>query len=167
MSIVVCDTREQKDEHIISWFNEHNIHWIRSKLYVGDYTYLDNMTTCIDRKHNMQEVYSNVIQQHNRFRSELMRAQESGIRLVVLVEDEKIKNIDEVKFWNNPRIWQYRIMKKQGKEVKWKEPASSETISKIMNRMSYAYGVEWQFCKPGETAETIIKILGGNDGGAD
>ena len=159
MSIVVCDTREQKDEHITGWFDAHGVRWIRNKLYVGDYTFLDNMTTCIDRKHNMQEVYSNLIQQHNRFRSELIRAQESGIRLVVLIEDKHIEDLEGVKSWNNPRIWQYRMMKKQGKEVKWKEPASSEQIAKIMDRMSYAYGVEWQFCKPGETAQRILEVL--------
>lgn len=167
MSIIICDTREQKDAHITGYFDARGIKWVRSKLYVGDYSLLDNMSVCIDRKHNMQEVYGNVIQQHVRFRQELINAQENGIRLVVLIEDEKVQDLEDVTNWNNPRILQYRIMKKQGKEVKWKEPASSETICKIMKRMSYAYGVEWQFCKPGETAETIIKILGGNDGGAD
>lgn len=159
MSVIICDTREQKANHITDYFDANGIKWIRSKMFVGDYSLLDNMTVCIDRKKDLQEVYSNVVQQHKRFHDEAVRARDNGIRLVVLIEDNKIQTLDEVHAWNNPRIWQYKAQIKRGETPKYRPPVSSELLQKIMERFTYAYGIEWRFCRKQDTAKTMLEIL--------
>ena len=160
--VIICDTREQKNKHITSYFDEHGFKWIRSKMYVGDYSLVDNMTVCIDKKQDLQEGYSNLVQQHNRFRDECLRAQEVEIHLVILVESSRIQNVEEVHTWSNPRWFQYQALLKRGGQPRYKPPISSEQLQKIMERMAYSYGIEWQFCKKQDTGRRILEILGVN-----
>jgi len=166
MSVIVCDTREKKTAHITDYFDEKGLKWVRSKLYVGDYSLLDNMSVCVDRKKDLQEVYGNLIgkKPHIRFREEADRARESGIRLVILVEDGTIDRLEDVHRWNNRRIWQYRMMLKRGETPKFKEPIPSATLQKIMERFAEVHGVEWRFCKKNETAKTILELLNYEEG---
>ena len=165
------DTREQsgKKDHILREFSLCGIRVVRSKLFCGDWTRLDNQTVCVDTKTvGLQEVYGNLIgKQHKRFREECERAREYGIRLVVLVEDEKIAQISEVHTWENPRIAKYEKLKadhEAGKHLDWKlpskPPCTSEILQKTMQTMSNRYGVEWEFCKRRDTARRILQILG-------
>lgn len=52
----------------------------------GDYMNLDNPRLIIDRKQNLQELYGNVCHQHERFKKELIKAMQTHIQLVILVE---------------------------------------------------------------------------------
>lgn len=74
------DTRDKPGKHgNVEDFllaNGHKV--VRSKLYVGDITLLDRQSTCIDLKQDLTEVCGNLCQQHERFRAELLRAQEAG-----------------------------------------------------------------------------------------
>jgi hypothetical protein len=153
--MILIDTREQKYSHISEYFDAHGVKYDRSKLYVGDYTLSTDQRICIDRKHNMAEVYGNVIQQHERFRNELIRGRDGGHQIIVLVEDPRITKLDEVESWKNPRFFAW--MKSRGRIPK---PADSETVMKIMQRMEERYSVEWRFCRKEETARTILDILG-------
>jgi len=154
--IICCDTREQKDAHVTNWFDQNGIKWIRSKLYVGDYTLLHDQSTCVDRKKDMQEIYGNLIQQHIRFREELIRAREADIQLIVLIEDPHIKDIDMVYLWQNPRYFQW-----VAKGSKGRPPASSSNIMGIMKRMSEVYGVRWEFARHDQIGAKIVQLLGG------
>ena len=74
-----------------------------SKLPVGDYISLDNARLAIDRKRNLQELCGNLCQQHERFRRELERARDLGIKLVFLVEHSRsIRTLSDVRHWQNP-----------------------------------------------------------------
>ena len=104
--IIQMDTREQcgKKDHILSYFEQAGIKVVRSKLFVGDWTRLDKQDVCIDTKTGgLQEAYGNVVQQHVRFRNECIRARQNGIRLIVLVEEERISRLEDVCMWENPR----------------------------------------------------------------
>ena len=80
---------------------------IVSKLYVGDYQSLDNPRLVIDRKKDLLELCGNVTQQHERFQRELTKAQEAGIRLIILIEHGgDIQSLEDVYFWDNPRLLQ-------------------------------------------------------------
>ena len=169
--VIQQDTREQagKKEHILSYFAANNIKVVRSKLYVGDWTRLDNQTVCIDTKKDLQEVYGNLVQQHGRFRAECIRAAEAGIKLIVLVEQANIKDISDVANWKNPRIhtWEYyHNAHEHGKllehKISPKPPISSERLSLMMAAMERNYGIEWQFCDKSETGRRIVEILGGD-----
>ena len=78
---IQIDTREHKHEaeRIEKQFDAMGVAHFRSKLYCGDYQSLDNGRLVIDRKKDLQELCGNVTQQHERFRRELVRAQEAEI----------------------------------------------------------------------------------------
>ena len=94
METIIIDTREKPKaiSGILKFFESQNIKYISSKLYVGDYQLLDNPKLVIDRKNGLGEVCSNIIQDHERFRNELIRANEVGIKVIILVatNDDKI-----------------------------------------------------------------------------
>ena len=111
MITIQQDTREQKNKHnnILKYFEKNNIKVVRSKMYVGDYTRLDKQDVVIDVKKDLQEVYSNIIQSNLRFKNECVRAKDAGIKLIILVADENIQDIEQVHTWENERLekWEY------------------------------------------------------------
>lgn len=132
-----------------------------TKLYVGDYMNLDNPRLIIDRKQNLTEVCSNVCQQHERFRMEIVRAQEMGIKLIFLVEHGKgIETLDDVIWWDNPRK---RKRIQDPVTGRWKtietKAMDGETLYKILRTMERKYGVEFLFCEKADTGKEIIRLL--------
>lgn len=117
------------------------------------------LSMVIDTKKNLQEVCSNICSSaHNRFRDELILAQENGIRMVVLVEESGINSLDDVFKWVNPRLWWYKAQQKKGKAPKT-PPTSGQTLAKAMWTCSKKYGVEWRFCPREKSGKTIISIF--------
>lgn len=174
---IQIDTREKARaiKKIVAEFERQNIKHYSSKLYVGDYMSLDNPRLIIDRKQNLSEVCSNVCQGHERFRSELIRAKDNGIKLIILIEhSNQIKSVEDVEKWVNPRIkkrvWVPDQLKTNDKgEEYWKvghyqtektKAMTGKTLSKIMQTMASKYGCEWQFCDKINTGKRIIEILG-------
>lgn len=149
--IIQVDSREQKYDHIIKYFDSQEIKWVRSKCVVGDYVNLENPMVVIDRKKDLQEVAGNVCQQHDRFVRELELARDLGYRMIVLIEEPNIKYLNEVFGWYNWR------KKKNPKAI------SGQTLGKIMLTMSHKYGVEWQFTTKAKCGEKIIELLEVND----
>lgn len=163
---IQIDSREKARaiKKIVAEFDSQGIAHYTSKLYVGDYMSLDNPRLIIDRKQNLTEICSNVCQGHERFRNELMRAQEHGIKLVILIEhSSQIKSIDDVAKWENPRLNKRVRDKETGlwKTVRTKA-MTGETLSKIMRTMERKYGCKFMFCSKEQTGKRIIEILGGD-----
>lgn len=124
---------------------------IRCKLLVGDYALSTSQAVCIDTKADLQEVSGNLCQQHERFRSECVRAQEAGIKLVILIEHSAtINSIDAVRLWDNPRL------RKSPKAI------TGARMAAVMESMAAKYGIEWQFCTKAQTGREIIRLLGGD-----
>lgn len=96
---------------------------------------LDNPRLIIDRKQNLQELCGNVCQQHERFKKELIRAIDAGIRLVILVEHgPDIQSLEDVWFWKNPRKHEVRWRMVNGKRSgMWCQP-KLWTESSYINR---------------------------------
>lgn len=147
--ILQVDSREQKYEHVTNYFDSQGIKWVKSKCVVGDYVNLENPMVVIDRKKDLQEVAGNVCQQHDRFVRELELANELGYKMIVLVEEPKIKTLSEVCKWYNWR------RKKNPKAI------NGKTLYKIMSTMQDKYGFEWQFCTHENTGKRIVELLGG------
>ena len=102
----------------------------------------------MDRKKDLQELCGNVCQQHERFRSELVRAHEAGIQIVILCEHGGgIKCLEDVYFWNNPR----RRTSPKAMDG-WK-------LFKVLNTMKEKYGVRFEFCDKRQTGRRIVEIL--------
>ena len=180
---IQIDSREKAKaiEKIITEFDKQGIKYFTSKLFCGDYQSLDNARLCIDRKQNLTELCGNVCQQHKRFRDELMRAQQMGIKLIILCEHGgKIKSIEDIKSWTNPRQFQferkmrlkYDIQKSTRFSDAWEElrshgvsdkpPTSGEQLHKMLSTISEKYAVEFQFCQKADTGKRIIELLGGH-----
>lgn len=152
--VIQIDTREQegKNIHLIDYFNRQEIKTVRSKCVVGDYINMFDQSVAVDRKQNILELINNVTQDHERFKREVILAQELGIKLIVLVE-EYFSNVYALKYWK-PKIWKYGP--KKGQPV---SQMKGETLMKILLTMQTKYGVEFRFCRKEETARLIVKIL--------
>ena len=149
--VIQVDSREQKYDHIIRYFDTQGIKWVRSKCVVGDYINLENPMVVIDRKKDLQEVASNVCQQHDRFVRELELAKELGYRMIVLVEEPNITTLPNVCSWYN---WRKKTNPKA---------IDGKKLYKIMLTMSQKYGVEWMFTTKDKCGERIIELLGGSE----
>ena len=147
---VLMDTREkpQAVQAIMKQFEAAGVRVIRTKLWVADYQLFDNPHLVVDRKQNLSELCNNVVQDHARFRSELIRAQEVGISVVVLVEHGGgIKSLEDVPNWVNPRLKVSPLA------------VSGERLYKILKAMEYTYKVRFEFCDKRQTGKRILEIL--------
>jgi ERCC4-type nuclease len=152
---IICDSREHAHaiKSILATFDKQGVKWHISKLVVGDYMSLDNARLCIDRKQSLGELVSNVCQQHDRFKAELQRANDLGIKLIVLCEHgQGIKTLSDVAGWTNPRTKLHPTA------------MSGDRLFKVLTTMSVRYGVEFLFCAKHSTGKRIIDILEAGNG---
>jgi hypothetical protein len=168
---VQVDSREHQHaiQDILAEFDKQGVKHYTSKLYCGDYMSLDNPRLVIDRKQNLHELCGNVCQQHERFRAEMQRAKENGIKIIFLCEHGRnIKALDDVLWWTNPRET-YREKVKGVWVTKHRKVMQGDTLYKILNTMRNRYGVEFLFCEKKDTGKRIIELLrgGSNDSGTD
>ena len=154
------DSRQQNGKHknVLAYCKRHGIELIRKKLDVGDYM-LEGGTVSVDTKFGMAECYSNLIQDHDRFRRECIRARDSGIRLVVLVEESGITTLEDVKEWANPRVTAYERAVANGWPHAKAAPISSKRLYGIMRTMEENYAIQFQFCHKNSTGKRIVEIL--------
>lgn len=162
--IIQIDSREKAKaiQKIIEEFDRQGIKHPVSKLMVGDYMNYDNPRVIVDRKQNLTEVCSNVCQDHDRFRRELVLAKENGIQLIILCEHGKdIKSLEDVIFWKNPRS-----EKRKKIDGKWQtvhtNAMKGDVLYKILTTLEEKYGVRFEFCTKEETGKRIIELLGVN-----
>lgn len=164
--IIQIDSREKSKaiQKIIAEFDSRGIKHPVSKLMVGDYMNYDNPRLIIDRKQNLLEICTNVCQDHDRFRKELILAQENEIQLIILCEHgDGIETLEDVIFWENPRREMKRKVDGKWETIKTKA-ITGERLYKIMRTLESKYGVKFEFCTKEETGAKIVKILGGEFG---
>ena len=168
---IQIDTREHKNEaaRIERQLDAMGVEHFRSKLYCGDYQSLDNGRLVIDRKKDLLELCGNVTQQHERFRRELIRAKEAGIRIIVLCEHgHGIERLSDVYFWDNPRLHAEKWIVEDGRPRKvpaYPKATTGEKLFQSLQTISSKYSVQFEFCDPVHTGETIVRLLGGGAGG--
>lgn len=93
---IVCDTREQKNEHITNYFDSKNIPWVKEKLPYADYSfkipcneklgitrelYFDK-DVVIERKANLEELSNNFTTERNRIKNEFSNAPKNKVLLI-------------------------------------------------------------------------------------
>ena len=170
---IQIDSREKAKaiKKILADFEGQGVDYYVSKLYVGDYMNLDNPRLIIDRKQNLTELCSNVCQDHDRFRNELIRANEAGIDVIILCEHGKgVEFLEDVIWWDNPRLHKRVQDQDTGK---WKDittkAITGEKLFKILCTLQRKYQCRFEFCGKEETGNRIIELLGGvpGDGGRD
>ena len=138
----------------------------RFGMLCGDYQIFGKGDIVIDTKQDMNEVYSNVITDHERFANEARLAREAGIKLIILVTDPIVSSIDDVRLWRNPRRERWfmvKAMQRKGKMLTVKQsktpPCASDRLQKAMVTMTLRYGITWLFCEREHVGEEIIRLL--------
>jgi len=155
--IIQIDTREKPRaiQKILKDFKEHDVKFYSSKLYVGDYMNPKKPDVVIDRKQNLSEICANVASntaEHERFRSEIIRANEVGIKVIVLIEHGRgYSKLEDIKFWENPRL------KESPKAT------SGEKLYKILRTMCDKYDMDVTFCEKNETGKRIRELLSNDE----
>jgi ERCC4-type nuclease len=118
---ILIDTREQLPLKFTSW------DWVCLK--EGDYTTAKLLNHFHIERKSPQDLYGSIIQNHMRFRREILRAIDKNIKLVIYVECTNSKFI----------------------EKKWpqgdKRKVSSETLGKIIRTLQRHYDLEFVWCK--------------------
>lgn len=198
--LLIEDKGQKEGLHILKnrYFDSHDIEVLRAPLPVGDYVivtdkvldvikrksarktevkkmdFLGSYDISVDTKKDMQEIIGNVCgKQHARFRDECILAQNNGIKLYVLIENnDGIKCIEDVFKWQNPRVAYYNkvkymhsIGKYQSVKLPKTPPTSGQTLAKALLTMQFKYGVGFLFCRPEEAGERILELLGVNESG--
>lgn len=115
--VVLVDTKEQKNEHILSWFESNGIKYKKKSLKTGDYSFMvtanpelgimsDQYFTdeiCIERKNSVNEIASNfasVNKDDDRIMRELNRM--INIDMVyLLIEDDNLSDLIEGRYRSN------------------------------------------------------------------
>lgn len=170
---IQIDSREKikEVERITDQFDRLGVDYIRSKLWVGDYMNLDNPRLVIDRKKDLLELCGNITQQHERFQKELVRAQDKGIKLVILCEEGGgIETLTDVYFWENPRLQEKEWTVIDGKPCrvqKYPRATTGQQLYKSLCTIRDKYGVDILFCSKQDTGQRIMELLEvkGKDGG--
>lgn len=89
--VIICDTREQKNDHILNYFKDNNVSYIIQKLDTGDYSFilpnypdlgLDKMVL-IEKKNSLDEIAGNFTKDRDRFTREFERVDKEHIHLVI------------------------------------------------------------------------------------
>lgn len=145
--MVIVDTREKKNLHILKYFIYHDIDYKPQKMDVADYQIEGKDELVIDRKQNLDELAKNLMNRsdHARFWKEVRRAKEQGIKMIVLCEHGgQIKEIKNVAEWHSKY-----------------SPVSGRALMEEIYRVHIAYGVEFLFCDKRSTGRKIIELLGG------
>ena len=148
IAMLICDSKEKKNEHILRYFDRHGIDYEIRKLDVGDYMF-EGGTISVDTKRSVDELASNMLNRndHARFLREAKRAADSGVKLIVLLETSKYKAIPDLREWRS---------KYSG--------ISGRSLMDAVYKTHIAYGVEFLFCPKISTGRRIIELLSCTDG---
>lgn len=92
--VILYDTREQENTHILQWLDEYNIKYERRKLDIGDYSFLaegkDFSQSCvIERKKDIDELYGSTQQGRERVEREFNAGCKTINQFVLLIENCK------------------------------------------------------------------------------
>lgn len=146
--------------------------------------FLGTYNVTVDTKKDIQELVGNVCgKQHARFRDECILAQNNGIKLYVLVQNDgglingtkdiynpTIRTLEDLHKWKNPRLF---VMKrtndvigryKSGNPIyrrtqRYPTATKGETLMKACMTMQKKYGVEFVFCHNRDQGEMVLKLL--------
>lgn len=154
--MIIIDTREQANTHILRYLDKCGIEHCDNVLDFGDYLNTDNGIV-VERKKNFTELAGNCGKGHARFKRELERLTAAGGKMYVLVEQEG--GFEALAVWENPRgTVKYRTLKRG--TVKPVMPMSGAQIAEICKRWQERHNVEFVFSSKRESPQKLCKLLG-------
>lgn len=146
---IQIDSREKSRaiKKIIEEFEQQNINYFVSKLYVGDYVNLENPLVFIDRKQSIAEIAQNATSGHARVKRELERLKKIGGKMYFLIEQDRsgnkrIKSLEDIMLWTP----------KYG-------TINGVQIYRILHAWLAKYDIEYVFCSKRNTGKEILKLL--------
>lgn len=170
MKTLLIDTRQQDKKHIKKdkYFEKIGIPTLRTKLPCGDYSLMQDMSVVVDTKRDIQEIIGNVCgKEHDRFRREMQLAQDNGIKMYVLIEDDggyvdrkqtifnkPVTCIADLYNWRNPRAFIF-----QGGKQKYPTATKGQTLAKALHTMEEKYGCTFVFCKSNDAGAKVLELL--------
>ena len=91
---IICDSREQKNEHIISQLDKLGVNNITQKLAYGDYSfkigdYDFSLLYTVERKANIDELWKNVTTDRERFEAEIHKMSVISHAATLIIENCK------------------------------------------------------------------------------
>ena len=142
--ILICDTRERKNKHILDYFEKNNQDYIISKLDTGDYMYYKDYSTIIDKKDGLKEIAYNLCRQaeHDRVIREIELAQSLGCKNFIFLVQCNVKSEEDIKKWKSPHT-----------KVK------GETLLKVLKTFAEHHNVRFIFCEKKKMGQRIIELL--------
>ena len=152
--LILADTRQQKDSHIIKYFDKENIKWLRCGLESADYMALrydedkgiyKDYTTLIDTKKDLLELCGNLCHtsEHQRVVHEIELGQSLGCsNFIFLIAKNKIKTIEDVKSWSNPNT-----------------QVTGDTLLKVMATFKAHHNVRFVIVPKKMMGKKIIELL--------
>ena len=141
--MIVSDTREKANDHVLKYFDRHGIEYRVAKVDTGDYMLDERPDLRVERKKSLSELCMNLCSpDRRRFYNEVRRAHDHGIRLVILCEQYGVKNFTDVASWRNP----------YGK-------VTGRQLQDAIYRLEGGYSVPVLFCDKRSTGRRIIEIL--------
>lgn len=157
-AIILTDTRQQKDKHIIREFDKQKILHIRTNLESADYMavryndkkgFYKDYSILIDTKKDLLELCGNLCRntEHERIKREIAKGKELGCKeFIFLIGEDKIKSAEDIKQWKS------KYTKVKG-----------NVLLKIMTTMAKKYQVKFIICSKKNMGKKIIELLGGNN----
>lgn len=144
--VILVDTREQKNDHIIDFFKANNIKYEYQKLNVGDYSFRvdklpelnGELIATVERKNSLDEICGNFTASRERFVREFERSLESGVNVHLMIENATWKKIF-------------------GKSYRSMLPAKSFVASLLT--FSIRYSLQVWFLTPSEAGAFILNVL--------
>ena len=150
---LISDTREKKNQHVLSYFDSVGIRYEVAKLDFGDYMDVNRPHLSIDRKQNIAELAKNVTVEAPRFKREIERAQNANSTLVILVEQNRYKDRDKwihVEDISDLMLWSGKHTSIRG-----------EKIFRVLYRWTQMYPLRVEFCDKRQTGKRILEIIYG------
>lgn len=148
--VILCDSREQKNRHILEWFDKKSIVHIEYTLNFGDYSFMlpagsvddsrrniyFDRQIIIERKNSLEELSQNLAQNRQRFEDEMLRA--GNCRKILMVESGSFDDI-----LNN----------------RYKTELSPASYFGSLLTFSQRYGLETVFIKPEHAGQFIYGVM--------
>ena len=132
--------------------------------------FLGTYDICVDTKKDIQELIGDICgKQHERFRDECILAQNNGIQLIILVENDfewiskakdiynkPVRSLDDLFSWKNKRAFMWRNEKQL-----YPNATKGSTLARACLTMSKKYGVRFEFSTKAEAGAKVIELLKG------
>ena len=96
--VVLVDSREKKNNHILSYFTKQGIAYQKTKLDYGDYSFYIpaqaagqdiyfHRDIVVERKASLEELSGNLAQERERFEREFLKAGNDGCKVYLMIEE--------------------------------------------------------------------------------